>query len=160
MNIADRSATRLVGREEEETRCDDRCDELEIVRFALALHLEAEPYEIEEHQRIEEDLGLDPLDLVLVVLRLEELGEVEFPVAELEGIRTVGDLVAVVRRWCGEEEEDEEADEEEDRPPARDQDRIPTIPPPRPNAPGRKESGIHLRGGQLGSPTVRRVMIG
>ncbi len=154
MNIADRSATRLVGREEEETRCDDRCDELEIVRFALALHLEAEPYEIEEHQRLEEDLGLDPLDLVLVVLRLEELGEVEFPVADLEGIRTVGDLVAVVRRWCGEEDEEEER-------PARNQDRIRTIPAPRPTEPERrKSSGIHLRGGQLGSPMVRRVMVG
>lgn len=149
MNIADRSATRLVGREEEETRCDDRCDELEIVRFALALHLEAEPYEIEEHQRLEEDLGLDPLDLVLVVLRLEELGEVEFPVADLEGIRTVGDLVAVVRRWCGEEEEEEE---EEERSAARNQDRIRTIPAPHPNAPERRK--------ELGAPTVRRVMVG
>ncbi|MBX3208565.1 MAG: hypothetical protein KF764_26265 [Labilithrix sp.] len=76
-----------------------RTDELEIVSFALALHLGIDPAEVEVSHRLEADLGLDPLDLVLVVLRLEELGEVEFPVAELEGLRTVGDLVDVVRQW-------------------------------------------------------------
>ena len=92
-------------------------DELEIVRFALALHLETDPRGIESGQRLEEDLGLDPLDLVLVVLRVEELGDVprpafdgsaatiaqsrvEFPVADLEGLRTVGDLVELVERWA------------------------------------------------------------
>jgi acyl carrier protein len=72
----------------------------EIVRFALALHLKAQPSHIELHHRLEQDLGLDPLDLVLVVLRLEEIEEAEFPVADLETVMTVGDLVAVVRSWA------------------------------------------------------------
>jgi len=76
-----------------------RTDEMELVCFALALHLEVDPSEIREEQRLEEDLGLDPLDLVLVVLRLEELGEGEFPVGDLEGITTVHDLASVVRIW-------------------------------------------------------------
>ncbi|MBX3264256.1 MAG: hypothetical protein KIS78_28155 [Labilithrix sp.] len=77
-----------------------RTDELEIVCFALALHLGIDPDEVDPSHRLDEDLGLDPLDLVLVVLRLEELGDVEFPVADLEGLRTVDDLVDVVRRWA------------------------------------------------------------
>ena len=76
-----------------------RTDEMEIVCFALALHLEVDPADIREEQRLEEDLGLDPLDLVLVVLRLEEIGEGEFPVGDLEGITTVNDLASVVRMW-------------------------------------------------------------
>jgi hypothetical protein len=44
---------------------------------------------------------LDPLDLVLVVLRLESLdrGKGDFPVAALDRATTVGDLVALVDRW-------------------------------------------------------------
>ena len=72
---------------------------LEIVRFALALHLRIDPEEIALEDRLEADLGLDPLDLVLVALRLEEIEEGEFPVARLEMVATVGDLVAVVRGW-------------------------------------------------------------
>lgn len=78
-------------------------DEIEIVRFALAFHLERDPASIDCAQRLEDDLGLDPLDLVLVVLRLEELGEIEFPIADLEGLKTVGDLVALVERWVRDE---------------------------------------------------------
>ncbi len=74
--------------------------ELEIVRFALALHLDIDPEMISDAQELDRDLGLDPLDLVLIVLRLEELNEIEFPVADLEGIATVGDLAEVVRAWC------------------------------------------------------------
>jgi len=76
-----------------------RIDELEIVCFALALHLEVDPSEIHERQHLEDDLGLDPLDLVLVVLRLEEIGEGEFPVGDLEAVFTVKDLADVVRTW-------------------------------------------------------------
>ena len=72
----------------------------EIVRFALALHLEIVPAAIVESDSLTEDLGLDPLDLVLIVLRLEELAEAEFPVASLEHAHTVADLVALVREWA------------------------------------------------------------
>jgi acyl carrier protein len=73
--------------------------QLEVVRFALALHLSVDPDRIEPDHRLEADLGLEPLDLVLVVLRLEEIEEAEFPVADLESVTTVADLVAVVRGW-------------------------------------------------------------
>ena len=100
--------------------------QLEVVRFALALHLSVDPDRIELEHRLEADLGLDPHDLVLVVLRLEEIEEAEFPVADLETVTTVADLVAVVRGWSS-------------------LDRCATLPPPAPpsrRSPGRHPSGI------------------
>lgn len=75
----------------------DRAEEL--VRVALALHLDADMGRITPESQLFEELGMDPLDLVLVVLRLEEIEEVEFPIAELEGVATVGELVGMVRGW-------------------------------------------------------------
>jgi acyl carrier protein len=69
------------------------------VQMTLGLHLRVDPGTIELEQDLELDLGLDPLDLVLVVLRLEELECAEFPIADLETVVTVGDLVALVRSW-------------------------------------------------------------
>lgn len=71
----------------------------EIVRMALAQHLASDPETITTTDRLYEDLGLDPLDLVLVVLRLEEIEKAEFPVADLESVVTVDDLAEVVRGW-------------------------------------------------------------
>lgn len=73
--------------------------ELELVCFSLALHLNIDPAAIHPLMSLEGDLGLDPLDLVLVVLRLEELGDAEFPIADLEGIHTVNDLACLLRSW-------------------------------------------------------------
>jgi len=48
-----------------------------------------------------DDLGLDPLDLVLVVIQLDRLdrGDGEFPIYALEHARAVGDLVDLVELW-------------------------------------------------------------
>jgi acyl carrier protein len=79
---------------------------LDLVRQAVAQHLGIDDLEIHEDQHLEDGLGLDPLDLVLVALRLEELGQVhiaselaEFPVADLERVVTVGDLADMVGGW-------------------------------------------------------------
>jgi hypothetical protein len=47
------------------------------------------------------ELGLDGLDLVLLVLRLEELAPQNgaFPRAELARAKTLGDLVEIVDTW-------------------------------------------------------------
>jgi acyl carrier protein len=49
------------------------------------------------------ELELDLLDVVLIALRIEALDgmRADFPVAALEHVRTVGDLVLVVDRWAG-----------------------------------------------------------
>jgi acyl carrier protein len=72
-----------------------------LVHGLLAAKLRIEAGSIDDTQRLDE-LGLDPLDLVLVVLRLEEFdrGRGDFPVAALEQAKTVGDLVALVDRWA------------------------------------------------------------
>jgi acyl carrier protein len=66
------------------------------VQRVVARHLGVPPEDIAPSARVEGDLGLDPLDLVLIGLRLEELEEREFPVAQLEAVVTVSDLTAIV----------------------------------------------------------------
>jgi acyl carrier protein len=65
---------------------------------ASRLHLDAASIDDADHF---DDLGLSPLDLVLIVLRLERLdrGDGEFPMFALEHATTVGDLVDVVELW-------------------------------------------------------------
>jgi acyl carrier protein len=63
--------------------------------------LETSDEAIEDGQSLE-GLGLEPLDLVLFVLKLEELlgaGDA-FPLLGVERAETVGDLVALVDVWC------------------------------------------------------------
>lgn len=74
-------------------------DSIDIALFAIALHLERDPDTISLNDRLAEDLGMDPLDLVLVALRIEEWASGEFPVGDLESAVTVGDLVDVVACW-------------------------------------------------------------
>ena len=70
-----------------------------LVRLAVALHLEAPLDSVHSADHLEHDLGLDPLDLVLVVLRLDELVGAQCALADLQRIETVGDLEEMVRDW-------------------------------------------------------------
>lgn len=76
---------------------------LDAVRHEVAKYTGAEPGEIQPDDRFE-DLGIDSLDAVGIIADLEDEFEVEVPDADLRGIRTVGDAVAVVRRAAGESE--------------------------------------------------------
>jgi acyl carrier protein len=71
-----------------------------LVHQLLASQLHIDERSIDDELHFEE-LGIDPLDLVLVVLRLEDVhrGQGEFPIAALEGARTVDDLVLLVDIW-------------------------------------------------------------
>jgi acyl carrier protein len=71
-----------------------------LVHGLVASQLRIDDGSIDDTHRLDE-LGLVPLDLVLVVLRLEDAVAVNdnFPVAALEHARTVGDLVALVDAW-------------------------------------------------------------
>ena len=71
----------------------------ELVRVALAMHLNMDVARISPESDLEHDLHMDALDLVLVVLRLEEIEEAEFPIAELEGVATVEELTGMIRSW-------------------------------------------------------------
>jgi acyl carrier protein len=71
-----------------------------LVHHLVATRLHVDRASIEDTQRFEE-LGMDLLDVLLVVLRLEHFdrGQGDFPFAALEHARTVGDLVALVDLW-------------------------------------------------------------
>lgn len=71
------------------------------VHIALARYLRIPLEAIEDTQRLKQDLGLDALDLVTIVLRLEALEPQhgEFPVGLLEHAETVADLVVIHRDW-------------------------------------------------------------
>ena len=75
-----------------------------LVHDLLASHLQVETESIEDTDGLVE-IGLDPLDLVLVVLKMEELcgGDYAFPLAALAEARTVGELVALVDLWLQED---------------------------------------------------------
>ena len=69
------------------------------VRHALARHLKTDPLLLGPADRLGEDLGLDALDLVLIVLAFEEQAKVEFPMGDLQSVRTVADLASLTRAW-------------------------------------------------------------
>jgi acyl carrier protein len=76
-----------------------------IVHHLLASVLRIDDQSIEDAHGFDQ-LGLDSLDLVLVVLRLEDFyrGAGEFPVTELAHAGTVSDLVTLVHAWLRRDE--------------------------------------------------------
>ncbi|SRR5258708_1637048 len=71
-----------------------------LVHQLIASHLQVDSTSIHDGDAFRE-LELDPLDVVLIVLRLEafDRGDGNFPLAALDQARTVGDLVALVDLW-------------------------------------------------------------
>jgi hypothetical protein len=71
-----------------------------LVHRLLASRLRVGAECIRDTDRFDE-LGLTPLDLVLVVLQMERLdpGDGEFPLYALDHATTVGDLVDVIELW-------------------------------------------------------------
>jgi acyl carrier protein len=70
-----------------------------MVRHLLARRLGTAPERILLSHDLQHDLGLDPLDLVLTALDLEEMEGDEFPIAALEAVRTVEDFARLARSW-------------------------------------------------------------
>jgi acyl carrier protein len=70
----------------------------DIVRRAVAEHLDVEPGGIQAAHRFARDLELHPLDVVLIALRLEEVEGVELPIDRLDSVETVAELTKLLRR--------------------------------------------------------------
>ncbi len=68
----------------------------EVVRGVIARHLDVDVSEVDPLGDLHADLHLDPLDLVLIALRLEDMEQREFPIHRLEYVETVADLADVV----------------------------------------------------------------
>jgi acyl carrier protein len=69
-----------------------------IVRAVLAHHLELDARKMYPWLRLEDDLDMTPLELVLVALEIEEIEHTQVPIDELAGAHTVGDLLAFFSR--------------------------------------------------------------
>lgn len=81
---------------------NDPCDFL--IYRALAERLSLHPSAIRADLRLEDDLGVDPLDVALIVLDVtDELRKV-MAFESLVEVRTVGELVALVRRSPSEDD--------------------------------------------------------
>ena len=73
---------------------------LNLVEAAIVRHLGRRGVaEVNAAQRLDEDLGLDPLDVILIVIRLEDQAGVEFPIGSLDCVRTVRDLADAIQMW-------------------------------------------------------------
>ena len=70
---------------------------LERVKEIMEEQFNLEDVEITEATRFKEDLNVDSLDLFELVMAFEEEYGVEIPSEELEGIITVGDVIAYIQ---------------------------------------------------------------
>lgn len=65
----------------------------EKVRKVIAEHLGINEAEIELGSKFQEDLGVDSLDIFEIAMELEEEFDLEISNEDLEGIKTIGNLV-------------------------------------------------------------------
>ena len=68
----------------------------EKVRELLSEQLEIDPEEITLESNIVTDFGADSLDLVDFVMSLEDEFDKEIPDEDVEGIKTIGDIVSYI----------------------------------------------------------------
>ena len=73
----------------------------EKVRSALARELRRDPATITPEQALREDLGLNSLDAIELMFKVEEEFDIEIPDADVQGLRTVGDLVSYLEGRLG-----------------------------------------------------------
>jgi acyl carrier protein len=89
------------GRNERRTATMDRAEIETRVRKVLAEQLAVDEAQVVPDARFAEDLNADSLDLVEAVLALEEEWNIDIPEEEMEGVKTVGQAVALVEQKLG-----------------------------------------------------------
>ena len=70
---------------------------LEEIKAIIAENLGIDEEKITEESSFNEDLGADSLDLFEMVMSLEDKFGIEIPAEDLEGIKTVGDVVDYIK---------------------------------------------------------------
>ncbi len=65
----------------------------EKIRTILSEQLDIEEDDITMDSKIADDLGADSLDVVDLIMAIEDEFDVEVPDEDIEGIKTVGDVV-------------------------------------------------------------------
>ena len=66
------------------------------VKSIIVEQLDADEAEVTMDATIQDDLGVDSLDVVDLVMSIEESFDIEIPDEEVEGIKTVGDIVKYI----------------------------------------------------------------
>lgn len=77
-------------------------DIFEQVKKILCEQLDLEEEQVTEESEIIADLGADSLDIVDLVMTLEEEFDTEIPDEDIEGLRTIGDIVKYVEEKVAE----------------------------------------------------------
>jgi acyl carrier protein len=72
-------------------------DRDDVVRRAVARYLRIDHTTIDPAAHLQRDLHLQPLDVVLIVLAVEDLETILFPIAHLVSVATVADLMRLFR---------------------------------------------------------------
>jgi acyl carrier protein len=100
--LKERAARRAIAPEERRrSRMVDKAEIEARVRKVLAEQLAVEESQVVPDARFAEDLNADSLDLVEAVLALEEEWSIDIPEEEMEGVKTVGQAVALVEQKLG-----------------------------------------------------------
>ena len=68
------------------------------VKEIIVEQLDVDADKVTTNANIQDDLGADSLDVVDLVMSLEEEFDIEIPDEEVEGIKTVGDIVAHIEK--------------------------------------------------------------
>ncbi|MGI6093941.1 MAG: acyl carrier protein [Lachnospiraceae bacterium] len=75
--------------------------ELEKLQEVIASVLNVDTREVTPDTTFVEDLGADSLDIMQIIVGIENVYDIQFPIEETEHIITVGDAVDVIRRIMG-----------------------------------------------------------
>jgi acyl carrier protein len=67
------------------------------VCHTLATYFEVNPAHVKPDQSLRRDWGVDPVELNVIAVRIEEREDVEIRANDLENVETVGQLIALVR---------------------------------------------------------------
>jgi acyl carrier protein len=67
------------------------------VCHALASYFEVRPAHVKPDQQLRRDWGVDPVELNVIALKIEEQEHIEISARDLENVDTVGQLIALVR---------------------------------------------------------------
>ncbi|CAM2868301.1 acyl carrier protein [Hathewaya histolytica] len=70
----------------------------EKVKNVIINQLGVEEEEIKLESKLIEDLGVDSLEIFEIVMSLEEEFDVEIPNEDIEGIKTVGEVVSYIEK--------------------------------------------------------------
>ena len=66
------------------------------IKSIIVEQLDADENDVTMDANIQDDLGADSLDVVDLVMSIEESFDIEIPDEEVEGIKTVGDIVKYI----------------------------------------------------------------